>query len=184
MKFSSKIKKCVIRTLIGSTAICALAGVADAGTATTSFTITANVINSCTISSNGNIAGLSQIVTSASTTVAVTCNTGTPWTLGFAGGNDTAGQNSLPFHYMKNSGTYVEYVLTGAGSGIAFSDGQGRLANDTTNSPATFTASGTGTGAVQTATITAQATTGAGIYSINAARSGSYTDTVTITVNF
>jgi spore coat protein U-like protein len=184
MKFSSVFRKSVVRAVAGSTAICALAGAADAGTATSSFTVTATVTNSCTISANGNIAGLSQLVTSASTTVSVTCNTGTPWTLGFGGGNDTAGQNSLPFHYMKNSATYVEYVLTGAGSGITFSDGQGRLANDTTSSPATFTASGTGTGAMQTATITAQATTGAGAYSINAARSGAYTDTVTITVNF
>ena len=156
-------------------------GLARAGTATTSFTVNANITNACTVSNTGNIT-LTQTLTTGATTVSVTCNLLTPWTITLAGSNDTAGQNALPYHYMKSSaGNYIEYVLTGQiGVGWTFADSQNRLANNSS-----FQATGTGLGVAQPAVITASATTGtSSSYSIATAASGTYTDTVTVTVTF
>lgn len=161
-----------------------LSSVADGATTTSTFNVNATITNSCTVTNSGNI-NLTQTTTTGNNTVTITCNSGTAWTVAFGGANDAAGQNTLPFHYMKDAGTnYIEYILTGAGAGWTFSDAQSRLANDGLNPPTSFKASGTGSGAAQAATITATATTGAVSYSITTAPTGSYTDTVTITVFF
>lgn len=157
-----------------------------AGQSTSQFTVNATIANACTVSNTGNIS-LSETVTSGTTTVSVTCNLGTAWTVGFAGANDTAGQNTLPFHYMKSAtNEYIEYVLTGLGVGWTFTDAQRRLANDTSSTPPpTFNATGVGlAGLPIPAVITATATTGTVPFSITTATTGSYTDTVTVTVYF
>ncbi|MGJ0508161.1 MAG: spore coat protein U domain-containing protein [Methylocystis sp.] len=170
---------------IGSAMAFVLADGAEALTTNAPFNVTATISNSCTVVASGNIGPLTEVTHSGSNTVTITCNNGTGWTVDFAGSNDTAGQATLPYHYMKDSGTnYIEYVLTGTGSGWTFSDGSNRLAHDGNNPPTTFMATGTGSGTGQAATITATATSGAVPYSITTAPTGSYSDTVTVTVTF
>lgn len=184
MSFTRRKKQMLVGAATASWAAIMLCSVADGATATSTFNVNATISNSCTVSNTGNI-NLTEVNTSGSNTVSITCNLGTGWTAVFGGANDTAGQSMLPFHYMKDAGTnYIEYVLTGTGAGWTFSDLQNRLANDGNTPPTSFKASGTGTGLAQTATITATATTGANPYSITTAPTGSYTDTVTITVIF
>lgn len=171
--------------LIVSFAAVILAGRADALTTSTTFNVTATISNSCTVVASGNIGPLTEVTHTGTNTVTITCNNGTGWTVDFAGANDSAGQNALPFHYMKDTGAnYIEYILTGAGSGWTFSDPSNRLAHDGASPPTSFKASGTGDGTGQAATITATATSGAVPYSITTAATGAYSDTVTVTVTF
>lgn len=184
MQFTLRAKRMLVGATIVSLMAIVLARGANALTTTSTFNVNATIANSCSVTNSGNI-NLTETVTSGSNTVSITCNSGTAWNVAFGGANDTAGQNTLPFHYMKDAGSnYIEYILTGTGSGWTFSDLSNRLANDGNNPPTSFKASGSGTGTAQTATITATATAGANPYSITTAPTGSYTDTVTVIVFF
>jgi spore coat protein U-like protein len=182
MKHSSFSRALLFALLAATSLVCV--GPAGAATTTSTFTVNATITNSCTVTNAGNI-NLTQTTTTGTTTVSITCNSGTAWTAAFGGANDGAAGTSIPAHLMKNAGTdYIEYTLTGAGGGWTFSDPSNLLANDGGAPPTTYKASAAGTGTAQTATITATATTGAAPLSITTAPTGSYTDTVTVTVYF
>lgn len=185
MRFLYRGKQILAGAAIASGAILLSSG-ADSGTVTSTFHVNATISNSCTVTNTGDI-NLTEVTTSGTNTVSITCNSATGWNAVFGGANDALGKATLPYHYMKDNGTnLIEYILTGTSSTWTFSDGTHRLANDGANPPTSFFASGTGDGTAQAATITATATTTGGTanYSITTAPQGNYADTVTVTVYF
>lgn len=135
--------------------------------ATTSFTLTAVIASSCSITANPLAFGsYSGALLNATTTLSVTCTSGTAYNVGLSAGT-------------ASSATVTTRAMTGPSSALLnyslFSD-SGRTIN-WGNSTGSWVG-GTGTGAAQTLTVYGQIP--AGQYPIP----GTYTDTITATVNY
>lgn len=138
-----------------------------AGTATGTFTVSATVAASCTVTANNLAFGsytLAQI--DATSTVTVTCTNGTTYSIGLGPGSFTGATVSTR-RMSGPSATGLSYFL--------YSDtGRTAVWGNTAGSMVT----GTGSGAAQTLTVYGR------IPADQAAQIGTYSDTITVTVGF
>ncbi len=147
-------------------------GTAEAATATGTLSVTASVASVCLIS-NGTLAFGSYDPTSAtalnaSTTLTLTCTLGTPYNIGMAAGAGTgatttlriltSGANTLGYKLYRDSGRTLNWG----------------------NTVGTDTLAGTSSATVLTNTINVYGQ----IPAAEAAPTGSYTDSVTVTVTY
>lgn len=154
----------------GALMICLAGGAARAGTTTTTFQVTATVIASCAVSASDLAFGSYDTVTgsavSGSTTVAVTCSSGTSYEIGLDAGLGTGA--TVTTRKMSNGGNTLNYSLY---TDAAHTTVWGETAS-------VDTVASTGTGSAQNFTV----------YGLIAASqvvaTGSYADTITVTVTF
>lgn len=155
-----------------STAVASLlmASAANAATETTTFTVGATVVDSCSISATnlafGNFDPLLGTALDATSTIDVTCSSGDTYDIGLDAGTATGA--TVTTRAMTSGVNTLNYAL--------YSD-SGRLTN-WGNTPATDTVSGTGTGAAQTLTVYGR------IPAQASAVIGTYSDTITVTVTY
>jgi spore coat protein U-like protein len=142
-----------------------------AGSTSTQFNVTATVLSSCGVSASdlafGNYAASSGTATTASTALSITCTSALPYTIALDGGTTTS---SVTARAMADSGAHqLTYGLyTSNAYSTAWGDGTG----------GTSTVAGTGSGAVQSVTVYGR------IPAAQFVAAGSYTDRVTVTVNY
>ncbi len=151
---------------------------ANSATNTTTFTVSATVAAYCTVSVPTGISGLSASTLSASTTMTVECTNGTSWVVGLLG---TTNASDGVFR-MKDSAAptpnKIRYSIA------ATSSDSNVTAKPTAVGNSANRIGGTGAGAAQTVTLTANATLGTAGEDIRFAAPGSYSDTVTATIEF
>ena len=153
---------------IGLAAILAAlpAGLASAGTATTTFQVTATVQATCLISATDLAFGTySGTQVDATSTITVTCTATTPWNIGLNAG--TCG-SSVTTRCMKSFGPALYYAL--------YRDAARTL--NWGNTVGTDTLSGTGTGNAQNSTVYGR------VAGSQFPPPGLFTDTITATVTF
>jgi len=149
---------------------CLYASSSLAGTTTTTFGVSATVINQCIVSATnlafGNYDPTSSVDTTSSNTLSVTCTLSDPYTIALNGGT-TSGGNISQRKMTTGSNTINYNIYQDSSHTTLWGDG-------TTGS----TEAGTGSGIVQTYTA----------YGIvpkqQVIPSGVYTDTITVTLNF
>jgi spore coat protein U-like protein len=152
-----------------------------AGTATSTFRVTLTITSGCAVSTPADInlgtgltaAGLNSAGAAQTTTFTVTCSTGTGYTIGFAGINDTT-----TTHNMKGTGLglLIPYQLTDVTTGAKNSS---PLSAASAATPSLI--SDTGTGSAQSKTIQAAVLA----KSIpGGAAPDAYYDTVTLTLSY
>lgn len=149
------------------------AGSAYAATESTTFTVGATVADSCSVSASnlafGNIDPLlnSTTATDATTTISVTCANGTAYNVGLNAGTATGA--TVTARKMTSGTNTLDYAL--------YSD-SGRTTN-WGNTVGTDTVAGTGSGAAQSLTVYGRVPSGQ-----VSAQTGSYSDTITVTVTY
>lgn len=157
------------------TAILALSigcsGANAAGSASTSFGVSANVQTSCAVSASslsfGSYVAASASANDATSTITVTCTSGLTYTVALDGGTNTGTVNARAM--TDGSSHNLTYALyTGSGRTTMWGDG----------TLSTQTVGGTGNGSAQPLTVYGRIPTAQFV------NSGSYTDTVNVTVNY
>ena len=141
---------------------------AAAATATTTFSVTANVVTTCGITAtNLNFGNYSGVQLDGTATLNATCSTGTPYTIGLNAGTGTGATVAL--RKMKGpAAEELNYTLSqDAAHTINWGDTIG-----------TDTVPGTGNGAAQPHTVYGQ------IPASQFIQSGAYSDTITVTLTF
>jgi len=142
-----------------------------AGTTSTSFTVSATVVNNCTTNATalafGNYDPTSVSDTSGTNTVAVTCTQGDAYTIALNGGTTSGG--TIAQRKMTDGASHtINYnIYQNSGHTTLWGDG-------TTGT----TQGGTGSAVAQNYTGYGSITAG------QTAPSGSYTDTITVTITF
>ena len=153
--------------------LCCVATPAMATIATTTFTVSANVVSACNVTaSNLTFSNYNPLggVQNATTTINVTCTNGTSYNIGLDKG--TGSTATITSREMTNGSSIIDYSL--------FQD-----TNHMTNwgdTPNSDTVSGTGTGSSQPYTVYGQIFSDAN--NTTATPSLTYTDTITVTVNY
>lgn len=164
-----KLKSIKKRALLLASTATLLMGtpITSASSATTTFTVTASVISSCTIAaSNLSFGNYTLAQLDSTTTLSVTCTSGSVVKIGLNAGTGTgATVSARKMTYSTNTLNYSLYQDSGRTTNWG-------------NTPGTDTVNTTGTGAAQTFTIYGR------IPANQASPIGSYTDTITATVNF
>jgi spore coat protein U-like protein len=172
MKFSKISLSTLFVAALGFLALGPASTPAGAGTATATIAVTANVQSACSITANPLAFGTySGAVLAVSTSVAVTCTNGGPYTVGLNGGTTTGGTDLA----RKMAG------LTGAAVGTTLNYNLFSDAGWITiwgNTAADHWVSGTGTGTAQTLNVYGQMAAG------QALTVGTYGETVTATVTY
>lgn len=147
---------------------------AFAGTATDTMAVTATISASCTITASplafGSLVSTNAAVTDAATSVDVTCTSDSPYNIGF-----DYGANILGFYTrrMASGANYLTYeVYTDAGRTTAFGPVSSYGSSNNYNSPAT------GNAITRTIDIYGR------IPIQTTPASGSYSDTLTVSVNY
>lgn len=143
---------------------------ANAATATSTFSVTANINATCTISAGAlGFGTYTGAVANSTSTITVQCTNTTPYNVALNAGS--TGGATVTTRQMLNGAASLNYSL--------FSDA-GRTKNwgQTVNGANADVVTGTGNGASQTLTVYGQIP--AGQYPTP----GSYTDTVTATINY
>lgn len=163
-------KRSVVTGLALASAL-SLSGAAHAATASSTMGVSATVQNACIVSSSdmafGNYNPTSASPTDSTTTIDVTCTTGTSFTVGLNAGTTLGATVST--RQMANGTNRLDYAL--------YSD-SGRSTN-WGNTP------GTDTPAASTATTSPSSFTVYGrVPAQQNVPAGAYTDTVTVTVNY
>jgi spore coat protein U-like protein len=169
-------RKVLIATLSSATLLAA-AGTASAAIATSTFTVSANVLKNCLVSSANLAFGDYTPNTGAKTgssSITVRCTKTTPYAVSLNAGTTTGG--TLGQRLLANGANTLEYNLyTTAGLTTIFGDGTG----------GTATISGTGNGvsapSAQTVTVHGQLPDSTANQD---ATPGSYADTITVTVTY
>jgi spore coat protein U-like protein len=145
--------------------------VAAAATATTTLGVEVTIAQTCTITANPkltfNTFGGLATNNDATTNIQVNCSTGTPYTIGLSAGSG-AGATVTARRMTGAGGATINYAL--------FRDA-GRTQN-WGNTAGTDTASGTGSGAAQNIAVFGR------IPVQTTPAAGTYTDTVTISLNY
>jgi spore coat protein U-like protein len=165
-----------------TSALLAASGGASAATATTSFTVTASVLKTCSVSATnlafGNYTPGGGALTSTST-VSVLCTNGTTFTTALNGGSttggtvaqrlmaETAGSGTLQYNLYTTAahstvwgdGTGSSVTLAGTGTGMAPADAvsqtvYGQLPDNATNQAAPVTGATTAYSDTITVTVT------------------------------
>lgn len=148
------------------------AGSAAAATATTTFTVSGTVVPTCTVSAvplnfgaaipnpiNSNVDGAG--------TITATCSTGAPYTIALNVG--TGAGATFATRRMTSGGNTLAYNLySDAGRTIVWGDGTG----------GSSTSSGSGSGAAQGMSVYGRIPSGQTV------PTGTYTDTITVTITF
>jgi spore coat protein U-like protein len=140
-------------------------------TVTTTFNVTASVLNNCAVSASdlafGNYSASSATPLTATTTLSVTCTASLAYTIALDGGT-TTGQ--VASRAMKDTGSnQLGYGLYTSGAySTIWGDGTG----------GTQTVAGTGSGAAQSVTVYGR------IPAAQYVAAGSYADRVTVTVSY
>lgn len=149
-------------------------GTLFAATATTTFTVTATVADSCSVAATdlafGSITPVDNIDFDSTSTVTVTCSNGTSYNTGLDEGSNSSG-STVSTRRMSDGGApnYLAYQL--------YSDsGRSTVWGKTI---ATDTVTGTGDGTGQVLTVYGRVPAGQ-----QTVPTGSYSDTVTVTVTF
>lgn len=161
------------RILVGLFAII-LCQTSWAGTATGTLSVTANVVDTCTVAATGNLLAFGAYTGAVNNTngsLSLTCTDGDTYTVALNIG--TGSGASFTNRILTNpspAGTLQYNIYTTAGRTVVWGDGTGTTA----------TVPGTGTGALQTLTVFGQIPAG----QTATVTPGNYTDTVTITVTF
>jgi spore coat protein U-like protein len=165
--------------LLGLTAFAAvltagLAGPSLAGTATTSFGVTATVANSCIVGANS-LAFPTYLPTSASpttgsTTLNVTCTFGAPYTVALSNGSGTSADATAGASGRAMTGPSSAQLTYNLYQDSGYSQAWG--------STGAYLLSGTGTGVQVPLTVYGR------IPATQTAVAGSYTDTINVTVTF
>lgn len=145
---------------------------AMAATVTDTFQVTATVLGSCLVSATdlafGNYTPTSGTALDQTSTVTVTCTTGTTYSVGLNAGLNDDGNGVAGRRMVYNTTNFLAYAL--------YSD-SGRTTN-WGNTPPTDTVGGTGNGAAQDITVY-------GRVPINQyVTAGAYADTITVTVTY
>jgi len=135
--------------------------------ATAQFSVTATIVKDCTVSASnlafGNYTGA---VKNSTTSVSVTCTSGTTYTVGLSAG--LASGATVTTRKMQNGSALLSYGLfTNSGHTINWG-----------NTSATNWVSGTGSGSSQAITVYGQ------IPAAQYVTPGSYTDTITVSVTY
>lgn len=148
-----------------------LPGLAQAATATTTFPVSTTVLTACTVTAQPLVFSsynpTSASNTDGTTTVAVLCTSGTPYSVALDKGTSgssvtarrmvlTAGSDLLPYQLFSDSGRSSNWGSTVGTDAVA----------------------GSATGVAQTLTIYGRIPAGASV------AAGVYTDTVTVSVNY
>lgn len=158
--------------IIGAAAALSAGFAAQAATQSTTFNVTATVVSSCSLSAAnlafGNYDPLSAVNTDGTSTVSVTCSLLTPYNLGVSAGTYGSGVSARKMQISAGTDT-LNYSL--------FRDALRTLNWGVTVGTDTLSALGTGI-AVPT---TVYGRIGSGQVS---APTGSYSDTVTVTVTY
>lgn len=149
---------------------------AQAATSTTTFDVGATVADSCSVSATalafGSIDPLvnKTTATDATSTIDVTCANGTTYDVGLDAGQ--ASGATVTTRQMASGTNLLNYAL--------YSD-SGRTANwgNTIDATTGDTVAGTGTGAIQTLTVYGRVPSGQ-----ETAPTGTYADTITVTVTY
>lgn len=143
---------------------------AAAQTSTATFTVTATVLPSCTVT--GGVALAFGVVTpgtqrDGTVSIGATCTVGTPYTLALDAG--TGSSATVAVRRMTSGSDTLEYALyRDAGRSVLWGDG----------SAGTSTLSSTGTGLAQSFTVYGRVPSSA------SAAVGVYTDTITVTASY
>ena len=158
--------------LVGLAAAVLAAGLplsqAAAATATTTFSVTAEVVTTCAITSTNMAFGsYSGLVLNSTATLNATCSTGTPYTIGLNAGTGTGATVAV----RKMKGPAVEELNYTLSQDSAHTINWG-------NTTGTDTVPGTGNGAVQPHTVFGQ------IPASQFIQAGEYSDTITVTLTF
>jgi spore coat protein U-like protein len=166
MKVSTALKFAALSAAVG-VLVLGPASVANASTVQTTFTVTATVQATCTISA-GNLAfgTYTGVVANSTSTITVTCTNTSPYNVGLNPGATTGA--TVTTRQMLNGAATLNYAL--------FQD-NGHTKN-WGQTVGTDTVAGTGNGAAQTLTVYGQVA--AGQYPTP----GSYSDTITATVTY
>ena len=148
-----------------------------AGTATSSFKVSITITKDCAVSAPSDIilnSGSGSLVVSGAkgtTSFNVVCPVGTGYKIGFAGVNDVSADTAT--HSMNSASTpatYISYQLTDTTAGAS---------NPKPLSATSSLISDTGNGSPQAKTVQAQV-----VNTTTAPATGTYTDTVTLTVTY
>lgn len=166
--------KTSFRTVAAIAAFCAsmlASGAAMAASTTTNLSVTANVVSSCMVNSTTTLAfgaiAAGTLPINNNGSVTFTCSSGTPWFVTANNGSNASGSQPR----MVSSGQYLSYnIYSDNGRTTAFPTALGTLGSGNTG--------GTGTGGQQTVTVYGQ------VPSQLLPPAGTYTDTVTLTINW
>lgn len=165
-----------MRKFIGAATAAAMmiTGLAHAATTTTTFQVTATVLKTCSVTAGtlafGSYTPGAGAVTNSST-VAVRCTNGTPYTIALNGGTTTGG--TIAQRLMANGADTLQYNLfTTSGYATIWGDG-------TTGS--TLSGTGAGVATPNNHTVNGQLPDSA---ANQGAVTGSFSDTVTVTVTY
>lgn len=164
---------CMGRILVGLF-VTILCQTSWAGTATGTLSVTANVVDTCTVAATGNLLAFGAYTGALNNTngsLSLTCTDGDTYTVALNIG--TGSGATFTNRVLTNpspAGTLNYNIYTTAGRTVVWGDGTGTTA----------TVAGTGTGALQTLTVFGQIPAG----QTATVTPGNYTDTVTITVTF
>jgi spore coat protein U-like protein len=153
--------------------LCLISGMANAGTATTTFTVNMTIVDQCILTSGGtsnlNFGSVGVIAANIDLTnqITVQCTTGTTYKIGLDAGTATGATTTTRQMTNGVSGTHVNYQL--------FSDA-GRTTNWGNGFADQVSGTGTGSAIVQTVygRVPFQPTPSA----------GTYLDTITVTVSY
>jgi spore coat protein U-like protein len=159
---------------IALAAMALVSAAANAATATTTFAVTATVLKTCSASANALAFGSytpGSGAVAGTTTVSIKCTNGTAFTVALNGGSTASG--TIAQRLMANGTNTLQYNLyTTSGYGTIWGDG-------TTGS--TQAGTGAGVATANTLTVYGQLPDSA---TNQSAVTGSYTDTVTVTVTY
>ncbi len=168
MKVACTMKSTIVAAVMGCLMTAVAPSAANAATASTTFAVTATVQATCTVSATAMAFG-TYVPTAASTsqsTISVTCTNTTPYNVGLNAG--TAQNATVTSRSMTGTGSaLLNYVLT---QDSAYSVNWG-------NSSGSWVG-GTGNGSSQSLTVYGQVAAGQYV------APGSYSDTITATVNY
>ncbi len=136
-------------------------------TATAQFSVTATIVKDCTVSAGNLIFGnYTGAVKTATSSVSVTCTSGTTYTVGLSAG--LASGATVTTRQMQSGSALLNYGLfTNSGHTINWG-----------NTSGTNWVSGTGTGSAKAITVYGQ------IPAAQYVKPGSYTDTITVSVTY
>jgi len=150
-------------------------GLCFAGSASSTFQVTATIISSCTVSgTNLNFgSSIDALATptplDATSTLTVQCSNTTPYTVALNAGTNAGGASNFSARTMKSGTHTLAYQLyLDAGRATVWGDG----------TSSSSTVAGIGTGSPQTLSIYGR------LPSLANAVPGAYTDTVTVTVSY
>jgi len=163
-----------MRYLLATVTLAALSmssGLALAQTANDTFAVTAEVIDACDITANdlnfGNYSTISGSNVDATSTLDVTCTSGTSYAIALNVGTTSGG--AFTARLMTDGSNTLDYNLyTSTARTNVWGDGTG----------ATLTVSGTGNGSLQSLTVYGRVPASQNV------PVGSYADTVTATISF